>query len=481
MIAGLASALPPLCVAAADPTLPAPSCAAPAARVSSRPRQCGRRHSDPSLPPVKTKTNWRTKWAGHIRQGTSSVATFCLPLCSWGFAFRWAWCPRSGWELSAALPPEAPGTSRNSLSDGNGFKATEVLWGKLHPCHQPAPTFEPCVCALGFLTILYFSRSSVAASQPCPRDEALGSSEGPFGGLAPTDPALPHPSFHPGIQQLPPCRPRRVSRHPTAVTEGSLAAAPERRLPERHQLLLQQLPALGHGLAAAPPPRGAEEVWAGTSPAGAQLLPAQPLPARPGSATPGPAPPGPARFSHYRPGPARLATPELPGPKGDPHPRQKQPEPPGFQRRVELLTLRFIARIIYIFALICPSQKFVFQSVSLSVPFSPAITWMPLASSVWAKVISEEICGGEICGLFCKCQVNPAPSRPQSPGGLWLAPPSAAFHGPAAGLPRKGNAASPGSASPRPRHPDPLTSVWSSRILQVLKGWSCLSETGIGT
>lgn len=167
-----------------------PPCLHPSVQLLQPVFLLARWQSDPSLPSVKTKTNWQTKWASQIRLGTGSVATFSLPFCSWGFAFRWAWCPRSGCELSTALLPEASGTFGNSaacrgpartaalqtraqaklqggswrdttgrtgirgqaqgvvlpgnagkrhgttwaLSDGDGFKATEVLWGELHPC-----------------------------------------------------------------------------------------------------------------------------------------------------------------------------------------------------------------------------------------------------------------------------------------------------------------------------------------------------------
>lgn len=87
-----------------------------------------------------------------------------------------------------------------------------------------------------------------------------------------------------------------------------MVRAPERRLPERHQLPVQRrggtrLPELGHGPRLLRRLRGAEEVRTGTSPGGAHPLPAQP-------------------------GPARLAAPERPGPRWRPPPLVRSSQRP---------------------------------------------------------------------------------------------------------------------------------------------------------
>lgn len=88
IITGLSSVLPPLCIAATDLTLPAPTCAAPPVRVFSCPGNAAGHKTTLSLPPVKPNTKLQKKWASHIRQRTRSIATFVSPFCSWGFAFR---------------------------------------------------------------------------------------------------------------------------------------------------------------------------------------------------------------------------------------------------------------------------------------------------------------------------------------------------------------------------------------------------------
>lgn len=111
------------------------ACAAPPARVSSCPRQWSRWHSGPSLPPAKPKTDCQTKRASPIRQGTGSVATLGLPFCSWGFALRWRRCARSGCELSAALPPGAPGTFGNPAAS-RGPAGTAAPQSRARPSYS---------------------------------------------------------------------------------------------------------------------------------------------------------------------------------------------------------------------------------------------------------------------------------------------------------------------------------------------------------
>lgn len=173
-----------------------------------------------------------------------------------------------------------------ALSHGDGFEATEVLRGKVHPCHQLPAALEPCARALGFLPILYFSRSPVPAPHPHPSPgRGAGHSTGAPGRPRSDRPAYPSPSLtHHDTQQpeaqLPPRQPLGRPGPPRAV--------PAVPLPERQQLPLQRrggtrLPALGH---APPLLRGAEEVRAGTSPGGARPIPSRPGPRRPGAPRP---------------------------------------------------------------------------------------------------------------------------------------------------------------------------------------------------
>lgn len=157
------------------------------------------------------------------------------------------------------------------------------------------------------------------------------------------------PHFITEIQQPDPAAPtlpapRAVPAPPGRSLRAPLVRAPERRLPERHQLPVQRrggtrLPELGHGPRLLRRLRGAEEVRAGTSPGGAHPLPAQP-------------------------GPSRLAAPERPSPSGDPHPAagasraSRLPAVPGVRRVAPiLLTLWFIPAVIHCFHLYIPEVR----------------------------------------------------------------------------------------------------------------------------
>lgn len=328
--------------------------------------------SDPSLPPVETKTNWQKKWASHIRQGTRSVAAFLFvpgfllfgehdvvlavavncPLLS----LLMLQAPLGillppGAQQGQQLPRPEPRLSYKEAAEG---MAPAGQWGQVwgrcsleaarhnlgsirwrwlhghrgsprdaHPCHQLSSTSEPCAWALGFLTIIYFSRSPVPAPHPCHRDEALGFSEcaqrarsALAASLRRTRRSLLIPHFTPDIHKGPssshPASPVGCPGTPRAVAEGAPGAAYPSAISSRSS------GAAGRGSRRWAMLRGCSAASAGLRKCGRHL---------PGR---GPSPPGPA-----------LAAPERPGPRGRPPPSaaaaRAPPAPSGAPRTANTL------------------------------------------------------------------------------------------------------------------------------------------------
>lgn len=180
------------------------------------------------------------------------------------------------------------GTTR-ALSDGDGFKAAEVLRGKLSPCHQLSTTSEPRVRALACLGVpcpcLLCQPLSPAPGTRCwtsPRGHSLhGALRRPPSGRPRATSPLTSPRSSSQTQQLPPRQPLGCPGTPRAGTEGPLAGPQSPSYPSAISSRSSGAAGRGSGRWAMVPRllrrlRGAEEVRAGTSPGGA-------IPSRPAS------------------------------------------------------------------------------------------------------------------------------------------------------------------------------------------------------
>lgn len=129
------------------PPLPLPTRAVPPACVSSHPQQWWK--SDPSLPPVKSKTNWQT-WVSHIGQGRRSVATFSLSFCSLGFAYEGDALITAVNRSTALTPkPEAPWGSGLPPRAQQGEPAWRLRWQPSRPSCEEMDEGMVQVCSWG--------------------------------------------------------------------------------------------------------------------------------------------------------------------------------------------------------------------------------------------------------------------------------------------------------------------------------------------